>query len=177
MYYICVRRTKTVFNQLNYPYSIMALEIKKSKRVLNYTDEKREVYVATADRHGVINSDKLAEEIAIDTGTRPAQVKMVLNTLNDRMMAWLEEGFGVRLGKLGSILPSIRSKAGATADEAEVQRVRVIFYPSRELSSRVSKINITTVEVDGDEETEDTTPDSGNTDTGGSGNDGGETMT
>lgn len=155
----------------------MALEIKKSKRVLNYTDEKREVYVATADRHGVIDSDKLAEEIAVDTGTRPAQVKMVLNTLNDRIMAWLEEGFGVRLGKLGSILPSIRGKAGATADEAEVQRVRVIFYPSRKLANRVSKINITTTEVKGHEEDADNpsggSADSGSTVSGG----GGETMT
>lgn len=159
----------------------MALEIKKSKRVLNYTDEKREVYVATADRHGVINSDKLAEEIAVDTGTRPAQVKMILNTLNDRIMAWLEEGFGVRLGKLGSILPSIRGKAGATADEAEVQRVRVIFYPSRTLASRVAKINITTTEVEGEAEEVDPSTggstDSGNTDTGGDNSGGGETMT
>lgn len=123
----------------------MPLEVKKTKRTLNYTNEKCEVYVASADRHGVIESDKIAEEIAVDTGTRPAQVKMILNTLNDRIMAWLEEGFGVRLGKLGSILPSVRSKAGVTAEEAEVQRVRVIFYPSREMSNRVSKINVVTI--------------------------------
>lgn len=126
----------------------MPLEVKKTKRTLNYTNEKREVYVPSTVRHGVIESDKIAEEIAVDTGTRPAQVKMILNTLNDRIMAWLEEGFGVRLGKLGSILPSVRSKAGLTAEEAEVKRVRVIFYPSREMSNRVSKINISTIDID-----------------------------
>ena len=43
----------------------------------------------------------------------------------------------------------------------------------------MSKIHMSTplVEMDGDEEAEDTTPDSGNTNTGGSVNDGGETMT
>lgn len=126
----------------------MPLEVKKTKRTLNYTNEKREVYVPSTVRHGVIESDKIAEEIAVDTGTRPAQVKMILNTLNDRIMAWLEEGFGVRLGKLGSILPSVRSKAGVTVEEAEVKRVRVIFYPSREMSNRVSKINISTIDID-----------------------------
>lgn len=61
-------KNKNFLTNLTILHNVMALEIKKSKRVLNYTDEKREVYVATADRHGVINSDKLAEEIAVDTG-------------------------------------------------------------------------------------------------------------
>lgn len=90
----------------------MPLDVKIEKKTLNFTDDKKEVYVASADRNGVIDSDKIAQEVALDTGARPAQVKMILNTLNDRMLAWLEEGHGVRFGKLGSFLPSVRARAG-----------------------------------------------------------------
>ena len=120
----------------------MPLDVKISKRKLNFTEEKKEVYVASADRNRVIETDKIAGEIAVDTGARPAQVKMILNTLTDRMMAWLEEGHGVRFGKLGSFLPSVRSKSGDTADEATVKRVRIAFYPSKELSDRVAELTI-----------------------------------
>lgn len=65
----------------------MALDIKIEKRKLNFQDDKKEVYVAVPDRNNVIETDKMANEIAIDTGARPAQVKMIINTLTDRMMA------------------------------------------------------------------------------------------
>lgn len=126
----------------------MALDIKKEKRTLNFTEDKKEVYVAKADRNNVIDTEKMAEEIAMDTGARPAQVKMILETLTVRMIAWLEEGHGVRLGNLGSFLPSVRSKSGETADEAEVTRVRIAFYPNRKLASRVAAISINTVSDD-----------------------------
>lgn len=142
----------------------MPLDVKIEKKTLNFTDDKKEVYVASADRNGVIDSDKIAQEVALDTGARPAQVKMILNTLNDRMLAWLEEGHGVRFGKLGSFLPSVRRQSGETADEAGVKRVKVVFYPSRELSKRVAAININTVSPDGDAATDE---ESGSTDNGG----------
>lgn len=59
----------------------MALDVKKEKRTLNYREDKKEVFVVTADRNGVIDTDKMAREIAVDTGARPAQVKMILDTL------------------------------------------------------------------------------------------------
>lgn len=139
----------------------MALDVKKAKRKLNYRDDKKEVFVVTADRNGVIDTDKMAKEIAVDTGARPAQVKMILDTLTDRMVAWLEEGHGVRFGKLGSFLPSVRSKSADSAEDAEVTRVRVVFYPNRTLARRVADININTVN--------DQKPASGSTDGGNTG--------
>ena len=46
----------------------MALDIKIEKRTLNFMDDKKEVYVATADRNGVIDTEKMAKVIAKDTG-------------------------------------------------------------------------------------------------------------
>lgn len=148
----------------------MALDVKKEKRTLNYREDKKEVFVVTADRNGVIDTDKMAREIAVDTGARPAQVKMILETLTDRMVAWLEEGHGVRFGKLGSFLPSVRSKSADSADDAEVTKVRVVFYPNRELARRIAAININTVN---DEKPASGGSDSGNTGGGGENTGGG----
>lgn len=142
----------------------MALDIKIEKRKLNFKEDKKEVFVAVPDRNGVIDTDKMAREIAVDTGARPAQVKLVLEALTERMMAWLEEGHGVRFGKLGSFLPSVRSKSGESADDAEVKRIRIAFYPSRELSKKVAGISINTVS--------DEKPSAGSTESGGSGGNG-----
>lgn len=122
----------------------MALDVKKEKRRLNYREDKKEVYVVVADRNRVIDTEKMANEIAVDTGARPAQVKMILETLTNRMVAWIEEGHGVRFGNLGSFLPSVRSKSADTADEAEVTKVRMVFYPNRKLARRIASIGVVT---------------------------------
>ena len=123
----------------------MPLDIKIKKRILNFQEDKKEVFVAVPDRNGVIDTDKMARAVAKDTGARPAQVQMILTSLMESMMEWLEEGHGVRFGKLGSFLPSVKSKSGDSADDAEVKRVRIAFYPSRELSRRVANISVNTV--------------------------------
>lgn len=120
----------------------MALNLKVKKRVLNFTKEKKEVYVATPDRGNTIDAEKIAELIAQDTGARPAQVKMILDTLIDSMMTWLEEGHGVQLGSFGSFMPSVKSKSSDDPGEVEVRRTRLVFYPSKELVARVGAIEI-----------------------------------
>ena len=46
----------------------MPLDIKIEKRTLNFSEDKKEVFVATADRNGVIDTEKMAKVIAKDTG-------------------------------------------------------------------------------------------------------------
>ena len=122
----------------------MALNLKVKKRVLNFTKEKKEVYVATPDRGNTIDAEKIAELIAQDTGARPAQVKMILDTLIDSMMTWLEEGHGVQLGSFGSFMPSVKSKSSDDPDEVEVRRTRLVFYPSHELKQRIKGMSYST---------------------------------
>ena len=76
----------------------MALNAIIRKQKLNFAEDKREIYVAAAQRGDVIDTEKVADFIAKDTGARPAQVKMILSALIDSMMVWLEEGHGVKLG-------------------------------------------------------------------------------
>ena len=143
------------------------MNLKVKKRVLNFTKEKKEVYVATPDRGNTIDAEKIAELIAQDTGARPAQVKMILDTLIDSMMTWLEEGHGVQLVSFGSFMPSVKSKSSDDPDEVEVRRTRLVFYPSKELVARVGAISYSTENEYKEAESEDDGTEGGGTSDGG----------
>lgn len=146
----------------------MGMNVKIRKKTLNFTKEKKQIYVAQADRGDVIDADKIAALIAQDTGARPAQVKMILNTLTDSMITWLEEGHGVKLGNFGSFMPSVKSDSSEDPNEVGVKRMRLTFYPSKDLSRRVgaisySKESFSNSETSEEEETEKPNPDEGST--------------
>lgn len=142
----------------------MGVNVKIAKKVLNFTEDKKEIYVAQADRGDVIDSNKIAELIAQDTGARPAQVKMILNTLTDSMITWLEEGHGVKLGNFGSFMPSVRSASSENPEEVGVKRIRLTFYPSKDLYTKVGAISYSKESLKYSEE--DDTTESDSTDTG-----------
>ena len=145
----------------------MGINVKVAKKVLHFTKEKKEIYVAKADRGDVIGPDKIAELIAKDTGARPAQVKMILNTLTDSMITWLEEGHGVKLGNYGSFMPSVRSASSENPEKVGVKRMRLTFYPSKDLYTKVGAISYSKESLPQDEEENpETEPDNGDTDQG-----------
>ena len=146
----------------------MGMNVKIRKKTLNFTKEKKQIYVAQADRGDVIDADNIAALIAQDTGARPAQVKMILNTLTDSMITWLEEGHGVKLGNFGSFMPSVKSDSSEDPNEVGVKRMRLTFYPSKDLSRRVgaisySKESLSNSETSEEEKTEKPNPDEGGT--------------
>lgn len=126
----------------------MAIKVNVEKMTLNFTEDKKEIYVARADRGSVIDTEKLAEEVAMDTGARPKQVKMILTSVLDSIVKWMEEGHGVRLEGFGTFLPVVKSETGETAEEAGVKRIVTRFYPSRVLSMRTNAINIDTTRME-----------------------------
>ena len=139
----------------------MGVNVKIRKRTLNFTEEKKQIYVAEADRGDVIDAKKIAQLIAQDTGARPAQVEMILNSLTNSMITWLEEGHGVKLGNFGSFMPSVRSASSEDPDEVGVKRVRLTFYPSKDLSKKVGSISYSKENLkssDDKEEDDNTTP-------------------
>lgn len=137
----------------------MGVSVAIQKRVLNFTEEAKTMYVAKAQRGDVIMPDKIAKYVAQDTGARPAQVKMILDTLVESMMDWIEEGHGVKLGNFGSFMPTVKSASSEVPDEAGVKRVWVTFYAGKELRERLDSVKYST-------ENEYATTDAGNDDSG-----------
>jgi len=151
----------------------MGVSVAVQKRVLKFTKNEKIVYVAKAQRNDVITPCKIAKYLAQDTGARPAQVKMILDTLVDSMMGWIEEGHGVKLGNFGSFMPTVKSASSEVPDEVGVKRVWVTFYASKELKERLDGVKYSTEnEYVTDAENDDNEAPSGGSSSG-SGNDDG----
>lgn len=122
----------------------MALEVEIKKMVLNFTEDKRVKYVATANRGKVVEPDKLVEQIHLHCGTNRSQIKCVVSELVAAMSVYLNEGHGVRLDGFGTFLPAVVSRSADKADDAGVKRVKITFIPSKALRTMVGGIGICT---------------------------------
>lgn len=125
----------------------MAVEAKVRKQTLKFGGEERELFIVSADRGSVIDTDKIADTVEQNTGVKKAQVKMVLESLVENIMTWAEEGHGVRLGTLGTLLPSVKSKSSESADEVSVKKVRLTFRGSKALRERLNSVSTSTTNV------------------------------
>lgn len=154
----------------------MGIAVKVSKRTLNFSDTKTEMYVASADRGDVISTRKLSEYVAQDTGSRPAHVRMILSSAINSMVGWMEEGHGVNLEGFGTFLPAVKSLSSENREEVGVRRIRISFCPSKVLSAKARSMKYS---IAGDDEastsgesteSEDTTGGSGDNGSGTEGN-------
>jgi len=144
----------------------MGIAVKVSKRTLNFSDTKTEMYVASADRGDVITTKKLSEYVAQDTGSRPAHVRMILSSAINSMVGWMEEGHGVNLEGFGTFLPAVKSLSSENREEVGVRRIRISFCPSKLLSAKARSIKYS---IEGDEATsssDETSGSNGGTDSG-----------
>ena len=123
----------------------MGVSVTVQKRVLKFTENEKTVYVAKAQRGDVIMPDKIAKYVAKDTGAPQAQVKMILDTLVESMMDWIEEGHGVKLGNFGSFMPTAKSASSEIPEEVGVKRMWVTFYASKQLKERLDEVKYSTV--------------------------------
>ena len=122
----------------------MGVSVTIQKRVLKFTENEKTVYVAKAQRGDVIMPDKIAKYVAKDTGAPQAQVKMILDTLVESMMDWIEEGHGVKLGNFGSFMPTAKSASSEDPEEVGVKRMWVTFYASKQLKNRLDEVKYST---------------------------------
>ena len=122
----------------------MGVSVTVQKRVLKFTENEKTVYVAKAQRGDVIMPDKIAKYVAKDTGAPQAQVKMILDTLVESMMDWIEEGHGVKLGNFGSFMPTAKSASSEVPEEVGVKRMWVTFYASKQLKERLDEVKYST---------------------------------
>ena len=122
----------------------MGVSVTVQKRVLKFTENEKTVYVAKAQRGDVIIPDKIAKYVAKDTGAPQAQVKMILDTLVESMMDWIEEGHGVKLGNFGSFMPTAKSASSEFPEVVGVKRMWVTLYASKQLKNRLDEVKYST---------------------------------
>ena len=120
----------------------MPVKVKIRKRTLYFKKNKEVVYVATADRGDQIGPDKIASLVAKTAGANEAQVKAILGTLVDSVIAWVEEGHSVRLGDLGSFVPNVTCKSSRDPGKIEIKQTKLLFYPSQKFARKIRNITL-----------------------------------
>ncbi len=147
----------------------MALDVKVKKMVLNFTEEKSELYVASAQRGKVVEHRSLVKQVAYESGQNRAVISAVISALTEALMTYLNEGHGVRMDGFGTFYPTVESRSSKDANEVGVKRVRISFNPCKEFRTQVGGISVATE----NEFTKASQPEGGNTENGG-GNSGSE---
>ena len=139
----------------SYKLFFMSLRYKKKKIVLRLDKENPvEKYVAANVLVGSIGYAKLCSEVNQRTGIHRSIVDVVLAGAQDTMIAYLEEGFSVKLGEFGSFRPAINAEG--QDDEKEVTassiiRRRIAFTPGSKFQSMLSNAGMELFSVNGAE--------------------------
>ncbi len=113
--------------------------------VLNFRDDKPEVYKIQQVNLPQITSDELIKECSISCGVNPSQTKAVVTALVDRLIHYMSIGHGVKLDGFGSWKPSFRAKTTKKMEDADastVTRKVIKFYPGKDFKNMISNMPI-----------------------------------
>ena len=92
-----------------------------------------------------INIEQICAQISTVCTASPADVKAVLNALQDAIITFISDGQSVRLGDLGSFRVTLISQPSDTKDEvteANIENVHVVYYPSVNLKKSLRPENL-----------------------------------
>ena len=123
----------------------MPIKYRKNKIVLNFLEDKPEVYKIQQINYGTIGLDKLVAEIAHAEGVNETQTLSVITALVNRVAHYVELGYGVRVGDLGSFKLQMNSKCTTKiekADASTIRRFRVNFRPGKKLQDVAKTVTV-----------------------------------
>ncbi|MBQ0022669.1 MAG: hypothetical protein KBT29_05470 [Prevotellaceae bacterium] len=126
----------------------MGLQFRKTKRVLGYKEEKPEVYKIAQVTYPMVTFDQLVKECSISCGMNGSQTRGVIDALADRLVHYLELGFGVRVGKIGSFKPVFTSIVTQTLDDANANTIKtkkVTFFPGKNFRDLMTEMPVTAI--------------------------------
>jgi len=123
--------------------------VRKTKKTLEYLEEKPEVYKLQQIVLPQITFDTLVSEIANSCGVASPQTEAVVTALLNRLVHYMEIGHSVNLKKFGTFKPAIRTKVSATKENLSVENIKqkyVRFIPGKAFKSMLA--NMGTVEAE-----------------------------
>lgn len=118
------------------------LEVKSKK---NFKLDKKQYYPQVAPATPVTLND-VAEQIEKQSTVSLADIKGVLDALQEVTLEAIRDGYSVRLGDLGSFRPTLRAaQTRETAEDVtatDIKDVRVRYTPSVALTRRLQLRNV-----------------------------------
>ncbi len=117
----------------------------KIKRNLWVKGEKAIRFSARVFRGTDVSLDEIAKEISHSTTMSYPDVLAALKAFEIHISAHILNGSAVKFGTLGAFIPTLRSKACATAEEVTadtIKRVTCRFYPSVAFKNTMKGANL-----------------------------------
>lgn len=151
----------------------MAVRCVIAKQKIGFGKEKKEAFVGRAQLGETIDTDMLVEQISLRTGMNEAQAKMLLENITDSILHFCKLGNGVRLGKLGILKPSIKSKSADDANDVEILKLRYRFLPSVAMKEALDQVDVRRFDDNLDDDVVDEGDDDDDDETGGGTSSGG----
>ena len=129
----------------------MAIEYVKVKRNILLGDNPGERYVARLFRGQDMDLDMIAESISNSTTLSYADVLAVLKSLELEISRNVLNGSAVKLGYLGSFIPSIKAKSQLEVDKVDantITRFSCRFYPSTKFKHTLKTVKFQEANLD-----------------------------
>lgn len=105
--------------------------------------EAQEKFYAIPVHGNVIGLEKLSKRAAAKSSLTKGDCYNVIDNFMDSIMEYLEEGYRVQLGGVGTFRMSLKSEGAETPEEltsANIKRSRIVFTPGVELKRMLREV-------------------------------------
>lgn len=143
----------------------MSVHYIKTLQKVGFGTDKTEKYVGRRRLADPFTLERLAKEIAHETGLRQATCETVLRYMVNAIEDAIKDGRSVNIG-IGTVSPGIVTKAADNADDVVIRRKKVVFRASAALRRIVQDMSVSLITDDADDD--DTGDDSGSSTSSGS---------
>ncbi len=120
----------------------MAVEYVKVKRNINFGENPGERFVARIYRSQDVELDQIAKDISESTTIGYPDVLGCLKAMEIQISKYILQGQSVKLGLMGSFIPSIHAKSQENADDVDastIKRFTCRFFPSSTFKAQFAK--------------------------------------
>lgn len=109
----------------------MAYRFKKAKKNVAVGKDPGEYYVVQIANEGTVTKEQVLEFIAKDGTTSASDMEIMFGAFVDAITENVNMGRGVKLGSLGTILPDLKTRTSATAEEVTADNIQKVVVNLR----------------------------------------------
>lgn len=129
----------------------MSVEYVKVRRMIHVGDNPGEAFLARIYRSQDVELDQIAMDIANSTTISYPDVLGCLKAMEIQISKYILQGHSVKLGLLGSFIPSIHAKAQDSVDKVDantIKRFTCRFFPSASFKESLAKCSFREANLD-----------------------------
>jgi predicted histone-like DNA-binding protein len=109
----------------------MSYRYKKIKKTVTVGKNPGDYYVVQVANEGTVTKEQVLEFIAKDGTTSASDMEIMFGAFVDAITENVNMGRGVKLGSIGTILPDLKTRTSATAEEVTADNIQKVVVNLR----------------------------------------------